>query len=83
MLKVRCKLCNTELESHPTKVVCCGCDNMTLVKGDTITAVDLNQVVMLNSVKENKKDSLFSASELAFQESRRARKVRKLDFEIR
>jgi hypothetical protein len=56
---------------------------MTLVKGDTITAVDLNQVVMLNSLKENKKDSLFSPSELAFQESRRARKVRKLDFEIR
>jgi len=83
MLKVRCKVCNTELESHPTKPVSCGCDNMTLVKGDTITAVDLNQVVMLNSIKENKKDSLFSPSELAFQESRRSRKVRKLDFEIR
>ena len=83
MLRVRCKVCNTELESHPTQVVCCGCDNMTLVKGDTITAVDLNQVVMLNLLKENKKDSLFSPSELAFQESRRARKVRKLDFEIR
>lgn len=83
MLKVRCKVCNTELESHSTKSVCCGCDNMTLVKGDTITAVDLNQVVMLNSPRETKKDSLFSPSELAFQESRRARKVRKLDFEVR
>jgi hypothetical protein len=83
MLKVRCKVCNTELESHPTKLVSCGCENMTLVKGDTITAVDLNQVVMLNSIKENKKNSIFSPSELAFQESRRARKVRKLDFEVR
>jgi hypothetical protein len=83
MIRVRCKVCNTELESHPTKSVCCGCDNMTLVKGDTITAVDLNQIVMLNSYKENKKDSIFTPSELAFQESRRARKVRKLDFEIR
>lgn len=83
MLRVRCKVCNTELESHPIKAVCCGCDNMTLVKGDTITAVDLNQVVMLNSFKENKKSDVLSASDLAYQESRRARKVRKLDFEIR
>jgi len=83
MLKVRCKVCNTELESHPVKTVCCGCPNMTTVKGDTISAVDLNQVVMLNSPKEIKKDSLFSASDLEFQESRRARKVRKLDFEVR
>jgi hypothetical protein len=83
MLRVRCKLCNTELESHPTKAVCCGCDNMTLVKGDTITAVDLTQVVMLNSVKENKRNDVLSASDLMYQESRRARKVRKLDFEVR
>jgi len=83
MLKVRCKVCNTELESHPVKTVCCGCPNMTTVKRDTISAVDLNQVVMLNSPKEIKKDSLFSASDLEFQESRRARKVRKLDFEVR
>ena len=56
---------------------------MTLVKGDTITAVDLNQVVMLNSFKENKNSGVLSASDLAYQESRRARKVRKLDFEVR
>jgi len=83
MLKVRCKVCNTELESHPTKSVCCGCDNMTLVKGSTVTAVDLSQVIMLNSFKENKNSGVLSASDLAFQESRRARKVRKLDFEIK
>jgi hypothetical protein len=56
---------------------------MTMVKGNTITAVDLNQVVMLNSIKENKRSDVLSASDLAYQESRRARKVRKLDFEIR
>ena len=83
MLKVRCKLCNTELDSHPTKAVCCGCDNMTLVKGNTITAVDLNQVVMLNSVKQNKNSGVLTSSDLAYQESRRSRKVRKLDFEVR
>ena len=83
MLKVRCKVCNTELESHPTKSVCCGCDNMTLLKGTTLTAIDLNQVVMLNSIKENKNSNVLSASDLAYQESRRARKVKKLNFEIR
>ena len=56
---------------------------MTLVRGDTITAVDLNQVVMLNSFKQNKKSDVLSSSDLAYQESRRSRKVRKLDFEIR
>jgi hypothetical protein len=83
MLKVRCKLCNKELESHPTKSICCGCDNMTMVRGDTITAVDLNQVVMLNSLKQNKDPAVLTASDLEYQESRRSRKVRRLDFEVR
>jgi hypothetical protein len=83
MLNVRCKLCNRELQSHPTKSVCCGCDNMTIVKGDTVTALDLSQVIVLNSLKEKKKSSFLSNEDLAFQESRRTRKVRKLDFEVR
>ena len=83
MLKTRCKRCNTELESHPTKAVCCGCDNMMVLKGNTVTAVDLSQVVMLNSLMQNKKSNVLSSSDLQFQESRRTRKVRKLDFEVR
>jgi hypothetical protein len=83
MLKTRCKRCNTELEAHPTKSVCCGCDNMMVLKGNTVTAVDLSQVVMLNSLMQNKKSNVLSSSDLEFQESRRTRKVRKLDFEIR
>ena len=83
MLKTRCKRCNTELESHPTKSICCGCDNMMVLKGNTVTAVDLSQVVMLNSFIQNKKSNVLSSSDLQFQESRRTRKVRKLDFEVR
>jgi len=83
MLKIRCKVCNTELESHPTKTRCCGCDNMTTIKGNNITALDLSKVIMINSIEETKKSSLFSNEELSFQESRRNRKVRKMDFEIR
>lgn len=83
MLRVRCKVCNTELEAHPTQTRCCGCENLTSVRGDHISALDLSQVVMLDSPKEIKKKTILSNQDLAFQEARRQRKVRKLDFEVR
>ena len=55
---------------------------MTLI-GDKITANDLTQVVMLSSKYSSKKQSVFSKSELEFQESRKKRKIRKLDFEVK
>ena len=84
MLVVRCRECNTELVSHETQSKCCGCPNLTTVKGDSISAVDLDKVIMLQSDKKpSKKQSLFSPQELQFQEERRKRKIRKLDFETR
>jgi hypothetical protein len=83
MLKVRCKICNKELSSHSSQAKCCGCPNMTTVSGDKISAVNLSDVVMLNSIKEKTKTSMFSPEELAYQEARRQRKVRRLDFEVR
>ena len=84
MLVVRCRECNTELGSHETQSKCCGCPNLTTVKGDSISAVDLDKVIMLQSDKKpSKKQSLFSPQELQFQEERRKRKIRKLDFEVR
>ena len=56
---------------------------MLTVREDNITAVDLNKVIMLNSTKEPKKKGILSSHDLAFQEERRQRKVRKLDFDIR
>jgi hypothetical protein len=38
---------------------------------------------MLNSLKETHKTNVLSSQDLAFQEARRQRKVRRLDFEIR
>ena len=56
---------------------------MTLI-GDKITANDLSLVVELSSAKySSKKQSIFSKSELEFQESRKKRKIRKLDFEVK
>jgi phage FluMu protein Com len=83
MLSIRCKDCNKELLGHPTKTITCGCPNMATIRGDKISAVDLSRVVMLNSLKETQKSNVLSNQDLAFQEARRQRKVRKLDFEIR
>ena len=55
---------------------------MTTIRGDKISAVDLSQVVMLNS-NISKKENVLSSEDVQWQESRRKRKVRKLDFEVR
>ena len=82
MLRIRCRSCNKELESHPTQTKCCGCSNMTTVRDDKITAVDLSKVVMLTTNKEYK-DSGLTSQDLQWQEERRKRKVRRLNFEVR
>ena len=81
-IKVRCRSCGKELIGHPSRAVSCGCSNMTTIRGDKISAVDLSQVVMLNSYT-SKKENVLSSEDVQWQESRRKRKVRKLDFEIR
>ena len=84
MLVVQCKDCRKEIISHETQAKSCGCPNMMTVKGDSVTAVDLSHVVMIQSnKKQSKHQSLFSPQDLNFQEERRKRKVRKLDFEVR
>ena len=82
-LKVRCRSCQKELIGQPGKVVTCGCANRTVIRGDVISAVDLSKVVMLTNPNHDKKNSLFTSDDLRYQESRRKRKVRKLDFEVR
>ena len=84
MLVVRCRECQKELTSHETKSQSCGCPNMMPVKGDSVTDLDLSRVVMISSsVKKKQKDGVLSDSDLMFQEERRKRKVRKMDFEIK
>ena len=81
MIVVRCKQCNTEVKSD-SQTKSCGCPNMLTVTGDTFTAVDLTSIVVVRSNQEKQKDGLTS-QDLAWQEQRRNRKVRKLDFEVR
>ena len=82
-LKVRCRSCQKELIGQPGKVVTCGCANRTVIRGDVISAVDLSKVIMLTNPTNEKKNNLFTSDDLRYQESRRKRKVRKLDFEVR
>ena len=82
MVRVRCRSCGKEVEGHSHQTKSCGCPNMTTVTGDNIAARDMSKVVMLNSVVKKEKDSL-TPQDLEWQEQRRKRKVRKLDFEVR
>ncbi len=78
MIKVRCRDCNKEV----TEGKSCGCPNMVMVKGDVVTALDLTRTIMVSSSNDNIEIGLTS-EDLKWQEQRRKRKVRKLDFEIR
>ena len=82
-VKVRCKVCNREIVGHPSRSVSCGCSNMTTIRGDKISAVDLSQVIMVNSVSAPEKKGVLTQEDILWQEERRQRKVRKLDFEVR
>ena len=82
-LRIRCRSCNRELEGHLTKTIACGCSNMATIRGDKISAVDLSKVIMLNSLHIKEKSGVLTSEDLAYQESRRQRKVKRLDFEVR
>jgi len=82
MITVRCKECGIELVSS-SKIQLCGCPNQMSVVDNKVAANDLDKVVMVSNNIENKIDSHFSRSELLYQEERRRRKVKRLDFEVR
>jgi uncharacterized protein YnzC (UPF0291/DUF896 family) len=56
---------------------------MSTIRGDRISAIDLSLVVMLNSMPTKKKSGVLTNEDIAWQEARRQRKIRKLDFEVR
>ena len=82
MIVVRCKQCNKEISNVSGQTKSCGCPNMLTVSNDGFTAVDLTSIVVVRSNQSKEKDGLTS-QDLAWQEQRRKRKIRKLDFEVR
>ena len=83
MIRIRCKNCNKHLESNSAKTKCCGCENMTTLTGEKITALDLSLVELVTIDAHKNKQSVFSKEDLEYQEARRNRKVKRLNFEIR
>jgi hypothetical protein len=61
----------------------CGCENFTSIRGINISGKDLSLIEIINNDVDKVRSSIFSNDELAFQEARRKRKVRKLDFDVR
>jgi hypothetical protein len=82
-IKIRCRSCGKELEGYQNKTVSCGCPNMATIRGDKVSAVDLSEVIMVNSNQPEEKKKFLSQEDILWQEERRKRKVRKLDFEVR
>jgi hypothetical protein len=82
-IKIRCRSCGRELEGHQNKTVTCGCPNMATIRGDKVSALDLSQIVMLNSYQPKNKKGVLTNEDILWQEARKQRKVRKLDFEVR
>ena len=83
MIIVRCSSCGKELQGQSSRIISCGCSNMTTIHDDVISANNMDLVILLQNNKNVKKGSLFSKEDLEYQEERRKRKVRKLTFEER
>ena len=82
-LKVQCRVCGKELRGNSGKTYSCGCPNMMTVRGDVVSAQDMSDVIMLNPHTPKVKNEGLTQQDLDWQEARRKRKVRKLDFEVR
>ena len=83
-IKIRCRSCEKEIEGNSAKSVSCGCSNMaTIIHNAKITALDLSMIVMLNNQTQKATSNVLRNEDLMWQEERRHRKVRRLDFEVR
>jgi hypothetical protein len=82
-IKIRCRSCGKELIGNLNKTVTCGCSNMATIRGDKISAVDLSEVVMLNHCTKQKQTGVLTNEDIRWQEDRKKRKVRKMNFEVR
>lgn len=82
-VRILCKICNREIHGHPVKTITCGCSNMATIRGGVITALDLSQIVMLSYTRTNAHTGVLTNEDLQWQEERRKRKVKRLDYEVR
>ena len=84
--KVKCLQCNTEVEDTG-KFHTCGCPNGLSFHNGKITAIDLDLVaevpIYKQEAKVHKPSSYLTPEDMAFQEDRKRRKVKRLSYEVR
>ena len=56
---------------------------MMTITENKVSALDLSKVILLNSKKIVNNHGILTKNDLEYQENRRKRKIRKLDFEVR
>jgi len=84
MITIRCKVCEKELTSYTIETKCCGCPNMTSITGNTFTGEDLNLVEVVSQDRYSSSDNgVLSDDDKQFQETRRQRKIRRINFETK
>jgi hypothetical protein len=82
-IRIQCRSCGRELNGNSGKSVSCGCPNMASIRNGVVSAVDLAKIVMINSLKKDLKNGVLTTDDIMWQEARRQRKVKKLNFEVR
>lgn len=76
-------MCNKELHSHPTQTKCCGCDNLTTVKDDKITALDLTLVELISKPdQKNNSSSLLQEKTLHIKKQEETVKLEKWSLKL-
>ena len=82
MILAKCKICGVEFVGS-SKAQVCKCSNRMIVQNDTVTAIDLDDVVLNESKDSVKSVELLTVDDINYQEKRRKRKIRKLTYEER
>lgn len=84
MITIKCLACGKELTSYTIETKCCGCSNMTSITGNTFTGEDLSLIEVISQDKFSSSDNgVLSKEDKQFQENRRQRKIRRINFETK
>ena len=84
MITIKCLACGKELTSYTIETKCCGCSNMTSITGNTFTGEDLSLIEVISQDKfSSSENGVLSKEDKQFQENRRQRKIRRINFETK
>ena len=84
MITIKCLACGKELTSYTIETKCCGCSNMTTIEGNTFSGEDLSLVEVISQDKYSASETgVLSNEDKQFQENRRQRMIRRINFETR